>query len=126
MVGGVKGLGIWATEFIPNRNVPALLVEYVKTVRASGLIVTAGTEHNTQDLLPIMPSAKGAPIPPELLPLFWEGACVCAAHQYLLARGEPGYVTPEGALNPSYPNPESRISAFAALGRAVIAAFRNL
>lgn len=123
LVASLKGLGIWATEFIPNRNAPALLIDYVKTVRGSGLIVTAGTEHNTLDLLPIMPSAKGAPIPAELLPIFWEGACVAAAHQYLAAHGESGFVTAEGVLDPTYPDAESRIAAFAALGEAVIAAW---
>jgi hypothetical protein len=125
LVANVKRLGIWATEFIPNRNAPALLVEYVRTVRRSGLVVTAGTEHNTLDLLPMMPSARGAPVPEELLPVFWEGACVAAAHQYLVARGEPGFVTADGAPAPSSPDAESRIAAFAALGAAVIAAFRS-
>jgi len=125
LVASLKSLGIWATEFIPNRNAPALLIDYVKTVRGSGLVVTAGTEHNTLDLLPIMPSAKGAPIPAELLPIFWEGACVAAAHQYLAAHGESGFVTAEGVLDPTYPDAESRIAAFAALGEAVIAAFRS-
>jgi hypothetical protein len=125
LVATLKSLGIWATEFIPNRNAPALLVDYVKTVRGSGLVVTAGTEHNTLDLLPIMPSARGEPLPAELLPIFWEGACVAAAHQYLTARGESGFVTADGALDPTYPDAESRIAAFAALGAAVIEAFRR-
>jgi hypothetical protein len=125
LVANVKQLGIWATEFIPNRNVPSLLVDYVKRLRGEGLVVTAGTEHNTLELLPIMPSTKSGPIPAELLPVFWEGACVVAAHQYLVSRGEPGYVGPEGVPHPAYPDSESRIAAFAALGEAVIAAFRT-
>ena len=125
LVENVKGLGFWATELVPNRNAPALLTDYVKTLRASGLVVTAGTEHNTLDLLPIMPSAKGAPIPAELLPIFWEGACVVAAHQYLVARGEPGYVTADGALSPAHRDADARIAAFAALGAAVIEAYRG-
>jgi hypothetical protein len=125
LVSNVKKLGMWATEFIPNRNEPALLVDYVKTVRASGMVVTAGTEHNTLELLPIMPSARGAPIPAELLPVFWEGACVEAAHQYLVAKGEPGFVTADGSPNPAYPDAEARIAAHASLGEKVIAAFRS-
>lgn len=125
LVANVKKLGITATEFIPNRNAPALLIDYVKTLRAAGLIVTAGTEHNTLDLLPMMPSAKGGPIPAELLPIFWEGACVIAAHQYLVAHGEPGYVTANGALNPAHADAESRIAAFAKMGEAVINAWKK-
>jgi len=125
LVKNVKNLGIWATEFIPNRNAPAVLVDYVTTLRRSGLTVTAGTEHNTLDLLPVGPSAKGAPIPAELIPIFWEGACVAAAHQYLSAHGEPGFVSADGTPNPGYPDAESRIAAFAALGQAVLLAFRG-
>lgn len=125
LVTNVKKLGITATEFIPNRNAPALLVDYVKTLRAAGLIVTAGTEHNTLDLLPILPSAKGAPIPAELMPIFWEGACVVAAHQYLVAHGETGFVTTAGIPNPDFKDAESRIAAFAKLGAAVIEAWRK-
>ena len=125
LVSNVKGLGIWATEFVPNRNVPALLVDYVKVVRGSGLVVTAGTEHDALDLLPMMPSAKGEPIPAEILPIFWEGACVAAAHQYLVARGEAGFVTADGTPNPAYPDAESRIANFAALGEVVISASRS-
>jgi hypothetical protein len=125
LVANVKRLSIWATEFIPNRNVPRVLLDYVKTVRGNGIVVTAGTEHNTLDLLPLMPTAKGAPLGAELLSIFWEGACVAAAHQYLSAQGEPGFVTADGAPNPTYPDAESRIAAFAALGAAVIADYRG-
>jgi hypothetical protein len=125
LVASLGKVGIWAAEFIPNRNAPALLVDYVKTLRAAGVVVVAGTEHNTLDLLPIMPSAKGAPVPAELLPVLWEGACVMAAHQYLVAHGETGYVTPEGTLHPAYPDAEARIADFAALGEAVVAEFRK-
>ena len=53
-------------------------------MRAAGLVVTAGTEHNTLDLLPIEPAClKAAPVPDEVKEIFWEGACVVAAHQFL-------------------------------------------
>lgn len=125
LVASLGKLGVWAAEFVPNRNAPALLVDYVKTLRAAGFVVVAGTEHNTLDLLPILPSAKGAPVPAELQPILWEGACVLAAHQYLVAHGEAGYVTPDGALNPAYRDAEARIADFAALGEAVVAEYRK-
>ncbi|HVO18007.1 MAG TPA: hypothetical protein VMU15_02050 [Anaeromyxobacter sp.] len=125
LVANLARLGIHAAELIPNRNAPAVLSDYVKTLRRSGIVVTAGTEHNTLELLPMMPSARGAPIPEELLPIFWEGACVAAAHQYLTSRGEAGFVTQDGAPQPGHPDAEGRIAAFAALGKAVIAAFAS-
>ena len=49
---------------------------------AAGLFVTAGTEHNTLDLLPLAPAClNGEPIPDDIQEIFWEGACVLAAHQ---------------------------------------------
>ena len=41
-----------------------MLARYVRAMREAGLFVTAGTEHNTLDLLPIEPTClDGAPIP---------------------------------------------------------------
>ena len=125
LIANLKKLGYHAAEFIPGRNAPALLVEYVTALRAAGFIVTAGTEHNTPDLVPMLPSAKGSPIPAELLPIFWEGACIIAAHQFLVIHDQPGYVTAAGELNPAYAHAEARMSAFAKLGAAVIAAWRK-
>jgi hypothetical protein len=52
--------------------------------------------------------------------VFWEGACVVAAHQYLVARGEEGYVDASGEPAGRYPGPEARLEAFARLGASVI------
>jgi hypothetical protein len=104
-------------EFIPIRNTPAVLSEYVNAVRRAGLIVTAGTEHNTLELLPIEPKCiGGAPIPEELLSIFWEGACVVAAHQFLTLHGQQGFSAFCG---------EDRIAALRKLGAAVIYKYRD-
>jgi hypothetical protein len=90
-------------------------------MRSAGLVVTAGTEHNTIDLLPLEPTCtKGAPIPEEIREIFWEGACVAAAHQFLSLSGECGFVDEAGNPNPDFQTAEERIEAFRGIGAAVI------
>ncbi len=121
LITRLKKYGFTCAEFIPIRNTPKVLARYVRAMRDAGIVVTAGTEHNTRDLLPIAPTCvKGAPIPAETQAIFEEGACVLAAHQYLASRGEPGFVDPHGKANPNFATDEARINHFAKLGRAVI------
>ena len=49
LVADIKGRGFQCAEFIPIRNTPEVLTQYVRAMRAAGLVVTAGTEHNTLD-----------------------------------------------------------------------------
>jgi hypothetical protein len=124
LIARLKGYGFPCAEFIPIRNTPEVLAKYVRAMRNAGIVVTAGTEHNTRDLLPLAPTClKGAPIPDETQAIFEEGACVLAAHQYLAAQGEPGFVGADGKPNPAFPTDEARIAYFAKLGRAVIEEF---
>lgn len=124
LVTRLKGYGFSCAEFIPIRNTPDVLAKYVRTMRDAGIVVTAGTEHNTRDLLPIAPTClKGAPIPDETQAIFEEGASVLAAHQYLVSRGEPGFVDADGKPNPNFATDEARINHFATLGRAAIAQY---
>lgn len=126
LAANIEALGIHAAEFIPIRNKPDILEEYVRALRAKGLVVTAGTEHNTLDLLPIDPlCVDGSEIPASAADAFWEGACVCAAHQFLVAHGETGYVDAAGRLNPGFADGEERIAAFAKLGAHVIDRYRR-
>lgn len=126
LVADLKRRGIPAAEFIPVRNRPEVLSRYVKAMRAAGLFVTAGTEHNTRDLLPIAPTClDGVPIPDDVQEIFWEGACVVVAHQYLTFLGRPGFVDASGTPNPDYATAEDRIAAFHRLGEAVIAHYRE-
>jgi hypothetical protein len=121
LIANIKSRGFIAAEFIPIRNAPEVLSKYVKAMRAAGLVVTAGTEHNTLDLLPIEPAClKGVPVPDDVKEIFWEGACVVAAHQFLTLHGECGFVDAQGKPNPKYPNTTTRIAAFKSLGGAVI------
>jgi len=93
------------------------LSKYVKAIRAAGMIVTAGTEHNTLELIGIEPLCVGGqPVPADIQAIFWEGACVVAAHQFLTLHGQPGYVC--GAT-------ESRIAELHRIGAAVIYQYRE-
>jgi hypothetical protein len=121
LIAELRTRGFECAEVIPIRNTPEVLSRYVLAMRAAGLVVVAGTEHNTLDLLPLEPACvKGAPIPAELKGIFWEGACVLAAHQFLTLHGECGFVDAQGKPNPKYPDRNTRIAAFRSLGETVI------
>ncbi|HTE18403.1 MAG TPA: hypothetical protein VK689_08480 [Armatimonadota bacterium] len=122
LIREIQARGIHCAELIPLRNAPEVLARYVLAMREAGLVVTAGTEHNTLDLLPLEPACLGgAPVPDTLQALFWEGACVVAAHQHRVSRGESGFVDEQGRPNPAYATADERIRAFARIGVEVIA-----
>jgi hypothetical protein len=99
-------------ELIPLRNTPEVLTEYVTAIRKAGIAVVAGTEHNTLDLLPIQPTCVGgAAIPDEVNAIFIEGICVLAAHAFLKAHGQAGFVESD---------PNDRIETFSMIGAAVL------
>ncbi len=104
-------------EFIPLRNQPDVLAESVKAIRAAGIAVVAGTEHNTLDLLPLEPTCVGGQdIPQDVNDIFWEGVCVLAGHAFLSAHGQCGFV--DSIVD--YNNAEERIKAFSQIGAAVL------
>jgi hypothetical protein len=112
---------IYGAELIPVRNTPAVVDRYVQAWRDAGIFVLVGTEHNTQERIPVAPTClEGVPLSDEVRDIAWEGTCVVADHQHLRARGETGYVEADGRLNPTFPDTESRIRFFAALGEDVI------
>jgi len=126
LIGRLKENGYAMAEFIPIRNKPDVLAAYATAIRKSGIVVTAGTEHNTLDLIPLLPACVGnAPVPAELVELFWEGVCVTAAHIYLNANGQTGFVDADGRPNPAWSDAEKRIADFAKLGQAVLDAYWN-
>jgi hypothetical protein len=126
LVSSLRERRIPCAELIPNRNAPEVLAEYASALHEAGLVVLAGTEHNTLDVVAMEPHcAGGVPIPDPVKDIFWEGACVVAAHQDLTARGQAGYVDESGAPNPAYAGPGGR-KAFAALGAAVIEEYRRV
>jgi hypothetical protein len=121
LIGELQARGVYCAELVPIRNKPDVLLRYVTAMRRAGLVVVGGTEHNTLDLLPMEPTClAGAPVPQEVKDIFWEGACVIAAHQFLSLHGECGFVDGEGRKNPAYASDEERLAAMSRLGAAVI------
>ena len=126
LIANIQSRGFTCAEFIPVRNTPEVLSRYVKTMRSAGLIVTAGTEHNTLDLIPLEPACVNEiPVPDDVREIFWEGACVVAAHQFLTLHDECGYVDAQGQPNPKYRDASTRMAAFKSLGAAVIQRYKN-
>jgi hypothetical protein len=126
LIAALRQHNISMVEFIPIRNQPDVLTQYVLRLREAGFAVVAGTEHNTLDKIPIEPlCVKRQAIPAALKEIFWEGTCVMAAHQYLVSQGECGFVDQDGQPNAQYDSPEERIQAFADLGGAVIRTYRT-
>lgn len=92
--------GIHAAELIPIRNTSACVDAYVKAFTDAGLIVMAGTEHNTPERIPIEVTCVDGPVSDVARQAFWEATCVVAAHQHEVADGRPGYVDGSGARTP--------------------------
>ena len=108
-------------ELIPERNDRAVVDAYVSAFRDAGIVVMAGTEHNTQQRIPIAPRCRDG-LPPSGMArsLFWEGTCVVAAHQHERANGRPGFVDRDGRPAAGFPDTESRIRWFRELGASLI------
>ena len=64
-------------------------------------------------------------MPPELEAIFWEGACVVAAHQLLTLHGECGYVDDAGNPNPDYATADQRIRGLAKIGTSVLGKYQE-
>ena len=121
LIERIGGHGIHGAELIPVRNRPEVVDEYVTAFRAAGIFVLVGTEHNTQERIPVAPTCLGGvPLSEEVQRITWEGTCIVAAHQHLRRRGEAGYVDGEGRLNPTFPDGETRMRWFAQLGEELL------
>jgi hypothetical protein len=103
---------------IPGRNDLRFLKQFVQFFHDNKFVITFGTEHNTPELTPLLITARGnQPLDAELKKISWEGASVIAAHQYLHAKREEGYVKIDGKAN------RERMDDFIELGKAVIEKF---
>lgn len=126
LIEALRARGIHMVEFIPNRNAPELLEAWACTLRGEEFVVTAGTEHNTLAKIALEPGCKGgAAVPSAAREIFREGACVVAAHQHRVARGEEGYVDAQGRLDGAFADGAARIAAYREWGAAVIEEFAN-
>jgi hypothetical protein len=109
---------IFCIELIPGRNDFHKLKEFVYYFQARNFIILFGTEHNTPDLIPLKVNTRGGfPLDEELKIISFEGACVTAAHQYLRAMGEEGFLEKDGTVK------TDDKEEFIELGNAVIEYF---
>ncbi len=121
LIERMAGHDIYGAELIPVRNTPEMVERYVKTWRDAGIFVMVGTEHNTQERIPVAPTClHGVPLSDEVKDITWEGTCIVAAHQHRKQQGQAGYVDETGALNPTFPDAESRIRYFAQMGEELL------
>lgn len=94
--------GFHSVEFITTRNGLELLEKYAIYLHEQGFIVTFGSEHNTPAMEPIELFARNSkPLTDKLIQINYEGACVIAAHQHLVAQGLRGYVDADGKADRS-------------------------
>lgn len=94
--------GIHSVEFITPRNEVHLLEKYAAYLYDRGFVVTFGSEHNTPAMEPIELFARNrTPLTDWLKQINYQGACVIAAHQHVVAQGLDGYVNGNGKADRS-------------------------
>ena len=107
--------GVYSLELIPGRNTFAVLKDFVTFFRSKNFLITFGTEHNTPQLDPVKVSCSGGvDLDEELERIGYEGACIIAAHQYLIAKGDEGFLDADGIAK------TKKYDAFVELGQAII------
>jgi len=126
LISALRSRNVHAAEWILPRNCWGVAQDYIPKMRSAGFVITAGTEHNTRNMIPLEPTCSNGPVPKDLQALAWEGACVVAAHQFLTLHGECGYVDGAGIPNPGYATADERIRELARLGAAVIGRYREV
>jgi hypothetical protein len=109
---------VYSLELIPGRNNPEILEKFVNFFNDKGFVITFGTEHNTPKLDPItIFGGDGKELSPAMKKIGYEGACVVAAHQYLVASDKEGFLDATGKAK------LGERDEFIALGHAVISHF---
>jgi hypothetical protein len=111
----LRSRNIFSIELIPNRNSLEHLKTYVEYFYDNGFVVSFGTEHNTPELTELTVKCRGGvELNESLESIGYNGAAVIAAHQYLHAKGEKGYVGTDGQAD------TANRSEYEQLGKAVI------
>ncbi len=110
---------VYSIELIPGRNDYKILKDFVTYFNQNGFVVTFGSEHNTPQLDPMRITCKGGvELDEQLKKINYEGTAVIAAHQYLIANGQKGYLNGQVAKT-------NKKEYYIELGKAVIAYFLN-
>ncbi|MBN2637300.1 MAG: hypothetical protein JXR61_13590, partial [Prolixibacteraceae bacterium] len=108
---------IHCIEIITGRNSFEIIKEYAEFFNKNNFIITFGSEHNSPKMNPLKLScADRRELDEQLKMINYEGAAVIAAHQYLTAKGENGFIENGKART-------NEINYFATLGKAVIGKF---
>ena len=116
----LKGFGVSCLELIPQRNSLEKLEEFVKYFLNKNYVISFGTEHNAPALFPITVTVeKDRELTKKLKQVSYQGVSVIAAHQYLVARGEEGYVKRNGKADSEH------LDFYQDLGHAVISEFTS-
>lgn len=109
--------GFHSVEFITTRNGVELLEKYAYYLYEQGFVITFGSEHNTPAMEPVELFARNnTPLSEKLMKINFEGACVVAAHQYLVSQGKKGYIDEKGNAD------RSKRAEFVKLGKELIIA----
>ena len=107
--------GIYNVEFIPARNNIEILTGYVRYFYDNGFSITFGTEHNTPKLIPLKIYCRSkVELDEYLKEINYKGACVLAAHQFLVESGHDGY---QNRTSKSIPQNRAE---FESLGAAIL------
>lgn len=107
--------GFHSVEFITTRNGVELLEKYASHLHEQGFVVTFGSEHNTPAMEPIELFARNStPLTEKLMQINFEGTCVVAAHQHLVAQGLKGYIDEKGNAD------RSKRAEFVRIGKELI------
>ncbi len=117
LAANLRERNIHLAELIPNRNASEIVDAYVTALNQAGIIVVAGTEHNTLDRIPLDPQCADGPLSDLAREAFFEATCIVAAHQDRVARGEAGYVDADGNI---VGDPETTRRELIAAGEAII------
>ncbi len=113
----LKSKNVFSIELIPARNNYKIFRNFVKYFNEKGFVITFGTEHNTPKLDPVkVYGGGGVDLDDEMKQINYEGTAVIAAHQYLKAKSEEGYLKDGTAKI-------DEKDYFVELGKAVIAKF---
>ncbi|MCK4748601.1 MAG: hypothetical protein KAT15_16225 [Bacteroidales bacterium] len=117
----LQSFGVSCLELIPQRNSLEKLEEFVTFFRKKNYVISFGTEHNAPELFPITVTVeRDRELTLELKEVSYRGVSVLAGHQYLLARGEDGYVKAGGKAD------TGNLDFYQDLGHAVIMEFISL
>jgi hypothetical protein len=102
-------------ELIPGRNDAGHLQRFVEFFQNKEFVILLGTEHNAPEMIPLSCDTRDKkPLNSYISRISYEGSCVVAAHQYLRARGLPGFINENGVPD------TARKSELVKLGSAVI------